>query len=205
MWNCVMDIKGFSDNGSRGQTFFFCCCYSAFVVYLLHNRSTFKMKLVNLLKLMSASVITAGIAVVPFNPSASANITAQSQKQSIRNSVPIRLAQARGQRLLAVLPPNAGRFNITIQNNTRSPVYLQAIGYSNRILLSRGRTTTFRNIPIPVTLVMTRQDGGLINAQSLFRQYRPSRSVGISLNNSRGLGDSQLTIRAENSRRVIAY
>ncbi len=129
----------------------------------------------------------------------------QPQYQTVRQSSHLLIAQSGGQKLLTTLPRTASTVELRIKNNTRAPITLQTVGYTERRLLSGSQEIVLRDIPIPTTIVMARQDNGFINVQPMSAKSAQSDRIGISLNEGRGLNDSQLTVGIQPNGQVIAY
>jgi hypothetical protein len=128
-----------------------------------------------------------------------------SQPQPVRYSSQALVAQKGGQKLLTTLPRTASTFELRVKNNTRAPIILQTVGYTERRLLSGGQEIVLRDLPIPTTIVMARQDNGFINVQPMSMQSAKLGRIGISLNEAKGLNDSQLTVGIQSNGQVIAY
>lgn len=71
------------------------------------------------------------------------------------------LPENRSQAIASVTPTN-GRVDMKLKNNMNVAVTYEAVGYTPRRTLAPGAEATLRNLPVPVTLTLVRQDNGFV-------------------------------------------
>jgi hypothetical protein len=68
---------------------------------------------------------------------------------------------------IANLKLTDGKVDVRLKNDTNIPLYYTAIQHTQRRVLPAGEEATLRGLPTPVTLTVTRPDGGLLQVMPM--------------------------------------
>jgi hypothetical protein len=94
-----------------------------------------------------------------------------------------------------VAPSNQGLITITLINRINSGITFEVIDDTNQRRLAGDRVTQLSNLPLPITLTLHREDGGLLRI--LPRQQGPAHSLEVYLDAEIDLGQDRSTITIE--------
>lgn len=101
---------------------------------------------------------------------------------------------------IATITPTDSTVNIRLQNNTNAIITYQAVGYTERQVLQGQEATVLQGLPTPVTIRMTRQDNGLIEAIPVSTQ---TGLLEIALDETTSLEQSDRTLRIQEDGQVF--
>jgi hypothetical protein len=104
---------------------------------------------------------------------------------------------------IASVNPIAGQVNLQLVNETGTTVTYQAIGLTEQRVLRAGEAITLRDLQIPLTVTMVRNDGGFIQAMPM--SSAEAGTLSISLNRAATLGENQRTLNVQPDGQVFAY
>ncbi len=105
--------------------------------------------------------------------------------------------------VIATVPPTGGEISVRLVNNTNALITYEATGQTARLSLPGGETTTLEGLPVPTTVTLTRQDGGLIQATPM-EPTEPGLLV-LSLDETTTLGRDDNAITVQEDGDVLAY
>lgn len=105
------------------------------------------------------------------------------------------------QNVIATINPVDGRVTVQLKNDTNAQIFYQAVGYTDRRLLAGGNEITLQNLPTPVTITMTREDGGLLEVTPATNEQLGTLS--ISLDETTNFDVSRGTLRIQRNGQVF--
>lgn len=101
---------------------------------------------------------------------------------------------------IVTITPTDGTVSIRLQNNTNAIITYQAVGYTERQVLQGQEAAVLRGLPTPVTIRMTRQDDGFIEAKPISTQME---LLEIALDETTSLEQSDRTLRIQEDGQVF--
>lgn len=101
---------------------------------------------------------------------------------------------------IATITPTDGTVGVRLQNNTNAIITYQAVGYTERQVLQGGEAAVLQGLPTPVTIRMTRQDDGFIEAKPVSTQ---TGLLEIALDETTSLEQSDRTLRIQEDGQVF--
>jgi hypothetical protein len=101
------------------------------------------------------------------------------------------------------ITPTAGRVSLQLVNETGTIVTYQAIGFTEQRILRAGESITLRDLPVPLTLTMVRNDGGFIEVMPI--SSSEAGMLSVALNRAADLGENQRTLNVQANGQVFAY
>lgn len=100
-----------------------------------------------------------------------------------------------------VTPSSQGLISITLINRINSAITFEVIDDTDQRRLAGDRVTQLRNLSLPITLTLHREDGGLLRI--LTRQQGPANSLEVYLDAEIDLGQDRSTITVERNGAVF--
>lgn len=102
---------------------------------------------------------------------------------------------------IATITPAAGKVDVRLKNDTNAQIWYQAVGYTERRVLTGENEVVLRNLPTPVTITMVRQDGGLLKVMPMSNSQ--SGVLSISLDETTNLNGNRGALRIQRDGQVF--
>lgn len=106
---------------------------------------------------------------------------------------------------VARVTPENGTVDIKLNNTTNALISYQVIGHTSPRVLAGGTEETLRNLPLPVTITLTRQDNGLLRVLPIESADAPTGTLEVNLDEKIRFDDVQGTIRIQRNGGVYVY
>ncbi|MEM8779176.1 MAG: hypothetical protein AAGF26_09950 [Cyanobacteria bacterium P01_G01_bin.49] len=107
--------------------------------------------------------------------------------------------------ILTKIEPYRGQVEVILDNKTNSPVSYQVLGDTAERQLEGGEQVVLRNIPVPATITMYREDGGLLQVMPMpaSEDWAESNNLHVTLNEDPTLDDTKGVLRIQEDGNVL--
>lgn len=103
--------------------------------------------------------------------------------------------------VIARVIPIAGKVNVRVRNNVGTQIVFEAAGYTFPNALSGGQSITIHDLPTPVTVKISRADGGLMKVHPL--QTLQPGILDVEIDEASPLSDDSGTMRIQSNGQVV--
>ncbi|WP_017319107.1 hypothetical protein [Mastigocladopsis repens] len=101
---------------------------------------------------------------------------------------------------IALVTPDNGRVSVRLKNNTKAQINYEAIGHTERRVLSGGEEVVLQNLPLPVTISTVRQDNGFVK---VIPTSTKSGLIEFSLDEQSNVNENQGVVRIQEDGKVF--
>lgn len=106
--------------------------------------------------------------------------------------------------IITTIEPYNGQVEVILDNNTNSIVSYQILGHTGQRWLEDGEQAVLRNVPVPVTITMVREDGGLLQVTpSPADEWAESNNLHVTLDEDLTLDATKGVLRIQSDGNVL--
>lgn len=102
--------------------------------------------------------------------------------------------EARQSAIAMVKPMMDGKVSVTLKNDTNTPVSYHVVSHTQTRILPLREETVLREIPLPATITLVREDGGFLNVEPIATE---DGMLTVSLDEKRKPDNNQGVIRIQ--------